>query len=403
MRQTVGVLRDTRERAPLGPQRGVIDLERLVQEVERSGLPVTLTVTGGVRPLPATLDLAVYRIVQEGLTNVRKHAGPAQARVTINYEPDSVEVVIADDGHLTPPPSDGGGHGLVGVRERVTLLGGELEAAPAADGGFVAAGAAPARVATTMIRVLLADDQALVRQGFRLILELEADLEVVAEAADGREAVRLTRELAPDVVVMDIRMPELDGIEATRRLQAAGATTRVLILTTFDLDQYLYEAMRAGASGFLLKDAPSEQLVAGIRTVAAGDALLAPALTRRLIEHFVRRPPPDTAPPPEPQPAHQPRTRGADTARPRPLEHRNRRNTVPGRGNDQNPRRTHPAKTRPPRPRTSRRLRLRNRPHPTRPNHLESQEGQALRLGERPLAQGRVDAKSQPHNAAVLS
>ncbi len=149
-----------------------------------------------------------------------------------------------------------------------------------------------------MIRVLLADDQALVRQGFRLILELEADLEVVAEAADGREALRLTRELAPDVVVMDIRMPELDGIEATRRLQAAGATTRVLILTTFDLDQYLYEAMRAGASGFLLKDAPSDQLVAGIRTVAVGDALLAPALTRRLIEHFVRRPPPDTALPP---------------------------------------------------------------------------------------------------------
>lgn len=137
MRETVGVLRDTRERAPLGPQRGVIDLERLVYEVERSGLPVTLTVTGGVRPLPATLDLAVYRIVQEGLTNVRKHAGPAQARVTINYEPDNVEVVIADDGRRLPPRSDGGGHGLIGVRERVTLLGGELTAAPAADGGFV--------------------------------------------------------------------------------------------------------------------------------------------------------------------------------------------------------------------------------------------------------------------------
>jgi signal transduction histidine kinase len=136
MRETVGVLRDNRERAPLGPQRGVADLERLVQEVERSGLPVTLTVTGGVRPLPATLDLAVYRIVQEGLTNVRKHAGPAQASVTINYEPDNVEVVIADNGHLASP-ADGAGHGLVGVQERVTLLGGELRAAPAADGGFV--------------------------------------------------------------------------------------------------------------------------------------------------------------------------------------------------------------------------------------------------------------------------
>jgi DNA-binding NarL/FixJ family response regulator len=148
-----------------------------------------------------------------------------------------------------------------------------------------------------MTRVLLADDQALVRQGFRLILELEQDIEVVGEAADGRQALSLTRELEPDVVVMDIRMPELDGIEATRRLQASGSQTRVLILTTFDLSEYVYEAMRAGASGFLLKDVPGDQLVAAIRTVAAGDALLAPALTRRLIEHYVRRPPPDAAPP----------------------------------------------------------------------------------------------------------
>jgi DNA-binding NarL/FixJ family response regulator len=148
-----------------------------------------------------------------------------------------------------------------------------------------------------MTRVLLADDQALVRQGFRLILELEHDIEVVGEAADGSDAVRLARELEPDVVVMDIRMPEVDGIEATRRLQASGLQARVLILTTFDLNEYVYEAMRAGASGFLLKDVPGDQLVAGIRIVASGDALLAPALTRRLIEHFVRRPPPDAAQP----------------------------------------------------------------------------------------------------------
>jgi DNA-binding NarL/FixJ family response regulator len=148
-----------------------------------------------------------------------------------------------------------------------------------------------------MTRVLLADDQALVRSGFRLILELEDDIEVVGEAADGREVLRLTRELEPDVVVMDIRMPGLDGIEATRRLHATGSATRVLILTTFDLNEYVYEAMRAGASGFLLKDVPSDQLVAGIRTVMDGDALLAPALTRRLIEHFVRRPPADAAAP----------------------------------------------------------------------------------------------------------
>ena len=143
------------------------------------------------------------------------------------------------------------------------------------------------------VRVLIADDQAMVRAGFRLILKPHQDLEVVGEAADGREAVDAARELRPHVVLMDIRMPGLDGIEATRQLLAAAASTRVrvLILTTFDLDSYVYEALRAGASGFLLKDAPPEQLVAGIRTVAGGDALLAPSITRRLIEGYVRRPP----------------------------------------------------------------------------------------------------------------
>jgi DNA-binding NarL/FixJ family response regulator len=141
-----------------------------------------------------------------------------------------------------------------------------------------------------VIRVLLADDQELVRSGFRLILDLADGIEVVGEAADGREAVRLGKELQPDVVLMDVRMPELDGIEATRRLRQAGVEARVLVLTTFDLDEYVYGAVRAGASGFLLKDAPREQLVAAVRTVARGEALLAPAVTQRLIERFVARP-----------------------------------------------------------------------------------------------------------------
>jgi DNA-binding NarL/FixJ family response regulator len=148
-----------------------------------------------------------------------------------------------------------------------------------------------------MIRVLLVDDQELVRSGFRLILEQADGIQVAGEAADGREAVRLGKELNPDVVLMDVRMPELDGIEATRRLRQAGVEARVLVLTTFDLDEYVYSAMRAGASGFLLKDAPREQLVTAIRTVARGEALLAPAITRRLIERFVDRPAPAEATP----------------------------------------------------------------------------------------------------------
>jgi DNA-binding NarL/FixJ family response regulator len=139
--------------------------------------------------------------------------------------------------------------------------------------------------------VLIVDDQALVRAGFRMILEAEEDMEVVGEAADGREAVAEARRLRPDVVLMDVRMPDVDGIEATRRLLGDGADAKVVMLTTFDMDEYVYDALRAGASGFLLKDVPPEQLVAGIRAVASGDALLAPAVTRRVIEEFVRRPP----------------------------------------------------------------------------------------------------------------
>ena len=156
------------------------------------------------------------------------------------------------------------------------------------------------------IRVLLVDDHALVRAGFRMVLDSEPDIEVVGEAGDGQQAIHSAARLAPDVVLMDVRMPGMDGIAATRAIVAAGGDgdgdapcPKVLILTTFDLDEYVFDSLTAGASGFLLKDVPPEQLTAGIRAVAGGDALLAPTVTRRLIDEFVQAGPRRSAPPPE--------------------------------------------------------------------------------------------------------
>ena len=144
-----------------------------------------------------------------------------------------------------------------------------------------------------MIRVLVVDDQSMVRAGFRMLLSAQEDIEVVAEASNGLDAVSQAARFHPTVVLMDIRMPELDGLEATRRILAADPDARVLILTTFDLDEYVYEALRVGASGFVLKDDPAEQLIAAVRTVAAGDSLLSPSVTKRVIKQFVRIPRPD--------------------------------------------------------------------------------------------------------------
>jgi len=149
------------------------------------------------------------------------------------------------------------------------------------------------------IRVMVVDDQTMVRAGFRLLLADESDIDVVAEASNGRDAVAQAARFRPDVILMDIRMPEMDGLEATRRILASDAEARVLVLTTFDLDDYVFEALRAGASGFVLKDEPPEQLISAVRTIAAGDALLSPTVTRRVIRRFatVRRqaPPPAVA------------------------------------------------------------------------------------------------------------
>jgi DNA-binding NarL/FixJ family response regulator len=144
-------------------------------------------------------------------------------------------------------------------------------------------------------RVLLADDQELMRMGFRMVMDTQPDLEIVGEASNGAEAVAATRRLAPDVVLMDVRMPELDGVEATRQIVASRSSARVMILTTFDLDEYVYAALRAGASGFLLKDAPPGDLLSAIRAVASGDAVVAPSVTRRLLSSYAHRLPPPAA------------------------------------------------------------------------------------------------------------
>ncbi len=151
-----------------------------------------------------------------------------------------------------------------------------------------------------MIRVVIADDQALVRSGFRMILDAKADIEVVGEAGDGAEAVALVARLEPDVVLMDVRMPEVDGLEATRRIVAAGSAARVIVLTTYDVDDSVYAALRAGASGFMLKDVRPAELADAVRVVARGDALLAPSVTRRLLDRFADAlPGPDAPPPPD--------------------------------------------------------------------------------------------------------
>ena len=217
------------------------------------------------------------------------------------------------------------------------------------------------------ISILLADDQPMLRLGFRLVLDAQDDMEVVGEAGDGAAALRLVQANHPDVVLMDVRMPGMDGIEATRRIVASASTTRVLILTTFDLDEYVYAGLRAGASGFLLKDVPPNDLLAAIRAVASGDAVVAPAVTRRLLDAFCRtcptRPRPRAALPPG-SGADRAGTRDPHRGRARPVQPRDRRAARPGRGHRQDPRRPDPDQTRPARPGPGRRLRLRARPGP---------------------------------------
>ena len=291
MRRLLAAMRREGDEAELVPQPGLDGLDSLLGEVGRAGLPVELHVDGEPVPLPRGIDLSAYRIVQEGLTNALKHAHASDADVTVRYRPDELEIEVRDNGRGSAT-SDGLGHGLIGVRRTRQDLRRRDDRGNGHRRRLRPQHTAPARRGRTMtIRVLVADDQSMVRAGFRMLLAGEEDIEVVAEASNGLEAVDKAARFDPTVILMDIRMPELDGLQATRRILAADKAARILVLTTFDLDEYVFEALRAGASGFVLKDDSPEQLLAAIRTVAAGEALLSPTITKRVIEKFTRMSP----------------------------------------------------------------------------------------------------------------
>ena len=292
-RRLLGVLReDVDGDAERAPQPGLDQLAELVDTARDAGSNIRLILQGKVVPLPAGIDLAAYRIVQEALTNARRHAPGADVDVEVTY----------GEGVATPSRSRPRAWSCRGDADRPRN---RRHARPCDDrrrhvllrrgGRWRIRGRrrAPHERGGRVIRTLVADDQEVVREAFVALLGTQDDMTVVARAADGAEAVKLSAEHGPDVVLMDVRMPVMDGIEATREIAAADADggPRILILTTFDLDDYVYDALQAGASGFLLKDVPAETLFEAVRVIAGGEALLAPTITRRLIAEFARTAP----------------------------------------------------------------------------------------------------------------
>ena len=292
---------------PPGPPTGLADLPALLEAVRATGTQVALTVIGAPRPYPPAVEDAAHRIVQESLTNVLRHAVPRRAAVEVRHDDGALRLVVHDEGRGSG--TVGHGWGLRGMTERAALLGGSVVAGQRVNGSTGRRGdrlagrgpppcpGAPGRPMTMVLRVLVADDQPLVRSGYRTVLDAADGVTVVGEAADGGQAVALAARLRPDVVVMDVRMPRVDGLTATGLLSAQPGGPAVLVVTTYDLDEYVFGALRAGAAGFLLKDAEPADLVAAVRTVASGDGVVAPGATRRLIAEFARlQPRPATDP-----------------------------------------------------------------------------------------------------------
>ncbi len=389
MRRMVAVLRaggpPESDHPDYAPAPSAADLPELVDQVRRAGLPVDLVVAGAQRPVGPAVGLTMYRVVQESLTNVLKHGGPqAHAEVSVFYGPSDVTVTVLDDGRgaAATAPLDGTGNGLLGMRERVELLGGSAGRSSAPRWGLPGLRLRSGRPAgirdgtgrteigmTDRIGVFLVDDQMLVRTGFGMLINAQDDLTVVGEAGDGAAAVaalapgRPAREAA-DVVLMDVRMPVMDGVEATRRITAEPDGPRVLVLTTFDLDEYVFAALRAGASGFLLKDARPDDLLGAIRAVAAGDAVVAPSATRRLLAHVTHALPAHRRARPAAGHADRPGAGGAAAGGRRRQQRRDRGVVVHGRGHGQDTRRASAGQARVPGPGRPRRPGLRVRSGP---------------------------------------
>jgi len=232
--------------APLDPASGLAGLDRLAALTQDAGVRVEVEWLGSREPLPADIDLSAFRIIQEAVTNVVRHAGTDRCLVWIDHQDGYLLIEVTDSGHSVS--TTGTGYGITGMREHAALLGGDFSAGPRPSGGFrVRRPAAGIRAGPVTVQVILADDQPLIRAGLRRLIEQNPDIDVAGEAGTGSEAVRLARDTGAGVVVMDIRMPGMDGIEATQLITGAGTRSRVLVLTTFD--DYVYGALRAGASG----------------------------------------------------------------------------------------------------------------------------------------------------------
>ena len=313
------LLRQIREPSQSAGSNGPIsgDIAELVRRFQENGLDLTYHCSGQPGSYGGSVEMSAFRITQEALTNASRHAPGARATLQITRDTNQLTVIVTDDGPARDLQGEAGhqGLGIAGMRERALLHDGEFSAGQRPGGGFEVVavlraqrGLDPealtqraltqqARRMSGRISVLIADDEALVRAGFRLLVEYAADLEVVGEAENGAQAVSQARALRPDVVLMDIRMPVMDGLEATRMIldRSGDDLPRVLVVTTFDDDENVFAALRSGASGFVLKDTPPEQLLEAIRIVFGGDALLTPSITRRLIAEFARVPSPQAA------------------------------------------------------------------------------------------------------------